>query len=255
MQVTTVIPTYNAGDRLIETVSSILSEERIDHKIIIFTHSDDPKTIEACADMPENVIIHDYRENRGLSRSWNDGIIEGYDGGADVVMLVNDDITFNHGDFFTIVSAAIEHRECFIVSCGGTDVASGNKVNSFGYACVALNPIALEKVGYFDENLKPAYFEDCDYAVRAQRAGVVEFNCPGTNIIHVGSATARFSSPDILGKIRRGFSRNMAYYHLKWGGWDGAPQKEQYDHPFNDPLLSIVITRDERSNPYESKLR
>ncbi|MFX6027917.1 hypothetical protein ABTE84_21450, partial [Acinetobacter baumannii] len=73
----------------------------------------------------------------------------------------------------------------------------GQRLPSCGYACFAINPIALETLGCFDENFFPAYCEDQDYARRAALAGLSEENCADTQIVHMGS-NAIFSDAMLL---------------------------------------------------------
>lgn len=197
------------------------------------------------ADMHQNIILHDYRTNRGLARSWNDGIIESYEQGADVAIVLNDDVDISRPDLRLLAQAAVDHRECGIVEPRGYNERMVEN-QLLGYAAFAVNPIALEKVGYFDENFTPIYFEDCDYSRRCALAGVTFYDAGPTRIVHKGSATIN-SVPELKNQNNITFSACNAYYHRKWGG---EPGQEVFAYPFNDTSLGLKIGANQRAAPY-----
>jgi GT2 family glycosyltransferase len=119
-------------------------------------------------------------------------------------------------------------------------------VASHGYACFAINPIALEIIGCFDENFFPAYCEDQDYDRRALVAGLHEGNCSTTMIQHNGSGTIA-RDPALARENAVTQALNLSYYQRKWGGLAGA---ESLLHPFGDPCLSPKIAPKVRHAPY-----
>jgi GT2 family glycosyltransferase len=131
-------------------------------------------------------------QSGGVSRTWNDGILLSYEQGADVVIVSNDDILFSTGDIDRIAGTAYQQRDRDIVSCAGPHGRRERRLSSHGYACFAVNPIALDRLGCFDENFYPAYCEDQDYARRAALCGLDEANCGDTVVFHAGS-TAIFA--------------------------------------------------------------
>jgi hypothetical protein len=117
---------------------------------------------------------------------------------------------------------------------------------SHGYSCYAINPIALEKIGCFDENFAPAYGEDLDHHRRATLLGLVETNCPDTNVIHGGSMT--ISRDEILSLENMSTQRrNGEYFRLKW---DSESIEDGYKRPFNNPAFGLKIEIEDRSAPY-----
>src|SRR5205085_1350846 len=83
------------------------------------------------------------------------------------------------GDLDGVAAKAMRCRERYIVSCAGPHQRLGRFLPSHGYSFFAVNPIAIETIGCFDENFFPAYCEDQDYARRAALAGLSEENCAG----------------------------------------------------------------------------
>lgn len=210
----------------------------------IFTHSARPEAL-ACLGMSVQgeSCFHDCRQNRGLAKSWNEGLIDVM--GADVAIIANDDIQATHDDLLILAQSAYEHREAGIVVCEGFNVRMDEK-QQLQFAIPAINPIALETIGYFDENFTPIYFEDTDYCRRAALAGVKFYNAGETNIIHTGSATVG-TVAELYAQNNVTFRKNLEYYWKKWGG---PPGQETFTCPFNDTRLDLRITAEQRDNPY-----
>jgi GT2 family glycosyltransferase len=97
-----------------------------------------------------------------------------------------------------------------------------------------------EKVGYFDENIYPAYLEDCDYHYRSKLVNTITRSVE-THMVH-GEAPNWGSSTigDKNGALRKSnhitHGKNYVYYDRKWGGREGG---ETYQTPFNDPNNSV----------------
>lgn len=217
-------------------------------EVHLFLHSTLPAVREMCEQLAERegVTLYPYGSNRGLSRSWNEGVLAAYGAGADCVVVANDDIRFGEGDLDLVAGHAAAHRDRHLVSCAGHHAGLGHRIPSHGYSCFGLNPIALERIGCFDENIFPIYCEDQDYAYRARLAGLEETNCPYTAVTHGGSSTIR-SDPDLARCNVTTHGLNQAYYRRKWGGDGGA---ERFLHPFDDPALDHFIPPDRRGSPY-----
>ena len=88
-----------------------------------------------------------------------------------------------------------------------------------------------ERVGWFDENFFPAYFEDNDMHLRIGLAGEKSYILSNVQVNHVGSATQNFDpgSPVVPPHM---FDKNKYYFVEKWGGQPGG---HQYHNPFNNP--------------------
>jgi GT2 family glycosyltransferase len=247
MKIHLVTIAYNSAQgiqRLVQTGTQCEHEVRVD----LFLHSRHPATVAACevvARLP-SVVFYDYGWNRGVSNSWNEGILNAYGAGADVVIVVNDDIHFSAGDVGRIAMRALKFRDHYIISCAGYHRRLKRQLPSHGYSCFAINPIALERIGCFDQNFFPSYCEDQDYAYRAKLAGLHEENCPDTNISHGGSDTI-FGDPMLSLQNRMTHGRNMQYYLRKWGGPGG---QERWNNPFNNPQIDYRISSDRRNAPY-----
>lgn len=234
-----------------EAVEGLLATARSTrHRVTghLFLHSREPAVEAACARLAAQpgVRLYGYGTNRGVSRSWNEGVLAAYDDGADVVVVANDDLTFGEGDLDRLVERAAACRDRYIVTCAGYHLGYRRPLPSLGYACFAINPVAVERLGCFDENFFPAYCEDQDYARRAALAGLREENCPGTMIRHGGSATI-FRNQALRQQNVLTHSRNAAYYCAKWGG---PPHGERWRAPFGNPAYDYRIAPERRHAPY-----
>ncbi len=247
MRVDVVVPAYNQPAWIERLVASAASDA---HEVTfrLFLHSTHEETRLACERLSALPRVHylAYGENRGLSRTWNEGLLAAYDDGADVVVIVNDDVAFSPGDLDRLAGKAVAYRDRYIVSCAGHHERYERRLPSHGYSCFAVNPVALEVLGCFDENFSPAYCEDQDYARRASLAGLTEENCADTNVVHGGSS-AIFASEELRRENARTQALNLAYYARKWGGPAG---EERFATPFGAPSFGLRIAPEERETPY-----
>jgi GT2 family glycosyltransferase len=213
---------------------------------LVITHSRLPektRELEQIADDPD-VELFDYGVNRGLAKSWNEGILWGYDRGADVVLVVNEDVQFEAGDVTRLAGAAHAQRDKFLVMgrCFHEDQQRWERSE---YGCFAYNPPAFQLLGCFDENFFPIYLEDSDFRRRATLAGLEPGYCEDVAIHHIGSASLR--QAEVARQNELTYAANQAYYHRKWGGQGGA---EQFNRPFDDPRFSYFIDPRVRKTPY-----
>jgi GT2 family glycosyltransferase len=239
---------YNSGPAVWQLIDSARSVHGHRIGVRLFLHSNHAPTVASCEQIAHasDVTYYAYRYNRGVSRSWNDGILEAYADGADVVIVANDDIRFSDGDLDRVVEKAAQCTDRYIVTCAGPHGRYGRVLPSHGYACFAINRIALARIGCFDENFFPAYCEDQDYARRAGLAGLAEENCSDTAVYHDGSSTIKHD-PLLARQNARSQMLNMLYYSRKWGG---EPGTERYERPFGDRSFGIRIGPDQRHAPY-----
>lgn len=191
-----------------------------------------------------DVIYRDYGFNRGLAKSWNEGILWGHDHHHDVVLVVNEDVVFEAGDITCLADYAAERRDRFLVT-GRCRHENNSGWTTSEYGCFAVNRLALETVGCFDENFFPVYCEDSDYRRRASLLGLETGHCDSTGMRHIGSASQR--QPEVARQNELTYAANRAYYARKWGG-DGG--QEQFQRPFNDRRFTNYIDPRVREAPY-----
>jgi GT2 family glycosyltransferase len=181
------------------------------------------------------IVIDNYKQNRGVAAGWNLGIDIARMYGCTTAIVANDDIVFYPGTI----------RKLHRAVQGGYDVASAVNRRDFAegegadwaidYSCFAVNPETFfDKFGRFDENFKPAYFEDNDMHRRVTLLGGKSVNLIDAPMYHAGSVTqlAGTNDPDTPNRVvsHHQFRLNRDYYQAKWGGWPG---EEKFDTPFN----------------------
>ena len=157
-----------------------------------------------------DVVISRPQHNVGVAASWN-GIIK-WNPGADWWFILNADIVMAPQD--------LDAMERAIKS---SDVVTFRGMHAFG-----VRRTAIERVGWFDENFIPAYFEDNDFSYRCRLMGVEIQQLDG-GFDHIGSATIR-RSEHYMRENHRTFPLNQGYYLAKWGGSVGH---EVYTTPFD----------------------
>lgn len=149
-----------------------------------------------------DVTFIDPGVNLGVAGSWN--FVVRARPAAPWWLIVNADIEFGAGDLDRLVEAMADPSPR--VAC------------LFEFGAFAFNQATVDKVGWFDENFHPIYFEDNDYRRRCLLADV-----PIVNLIsrtkHENSATIHSGYGE---HNTRTFPRNGAYYAAKWGGLPGS---------------------------------
>lgn len=214
----------------------------------LYLHSRAPDILAACRRIAlhPNVFYNAYGINRGLAKSWNEGLLAAYARGADVALIANDDVSATRADLHKIAAAAYAQRDAYLVTGSGMD-AQLRVQGDMLLALAAINPIALEGVGCFDENFFPIYYEDVDWYRRATLAGLRRHTVKDTVLIHAGSKTLRtLTTEGARAAHEWTFKRNRDYYTRKWGGDKGD---EQFTTPFNAEF-GYRIAPDARHAPY-----
>lgn len=155
--------------------------------------------------------VHRPGRNLGVAASWNYIITSNPD--APWWCIVNSDLEFAPGD--------LERLATHMETQGG--FAFLLTPSAFG-----ITKEVVEKVGLFDENFHPAYYEDNDYVYRC---GLLDVTCTAlpAHYAHERSSTI-YSDMTYLQENGRTFPENTMYYMHKWGG---IPLQEAFKTPFN----------------------
>lgn len=172
----------------------------------------------------------------GVAGGWNE-IIKLFP--AEWWLIVSNDIQFAPGDLAkvreTLTTEAQRNGEArhrpLALACG-----------NHGYAWFAITYHGVQAVGLFDENIYPAYLEDCDWSYRATLAGARVETIAGVKSVHgslpdgqTGSCTIH-SDPVLLQRNAETHAGNFEYYRAKWGGING---QEVYKTPFDWPGVPV----------------
>lgn len=219
MGVRICVPTINRHDLLPDLIKTAYEGTIQPDEIIIMDNDCGTKAQDITKDIGVgNITILVPTENLGCPGSWN-YFMQTYD---DYIIIANDDVTFYPHTIELLVNAADTLADELLVNGSGH---SGNAFSLF-----LLKKKGFEQIGPFDENLRPAYYEDNDYVRRLILQGSNHYTVQEATFGHVGSATVRILTDEQLKEHHRKFRRNTEYYKLKWGG---LPTKETYIEPFN----------------------
>lgn len=173
----------------------------------ILVVSSDP----ACLELQAEVIITD--ENLGVARIWNIGLKRR----CDWTFLVSSSMLYPEG-FSKLVETLDKSGEKHLF------------LTQHSWHCNAIHSRCVDKVGYFDENFYPAYYEDTDYEHRLDLAGI------GWKKVYEVPAICQVDGAATLDGLTLQIDPLKKYYVEKWGSvWSEPEPREQWEHPFNNP--------------------
>lgn len=238
MKVLYGIPTFTQFDDCRNAITKIIdSSSFVPDMFLIVDNSETGAGAEALTDLAQkhsdrvHVLIR--RENI-LAAAWNDIMNFGIDYEFDYVIIANDDVTPHANSIEALVTAAIKQLDI------GMWNGSGNQTKGVGgnsYSFFLLHKWAYAIVGEFDENFRPAYFEDNDYDYRVKLAGLIREEVSACTFDHIGSATMNSMPTERKVHHHASFVANKQHYIRKWGG---EPGKEQFKVPFERPIFDIA---------------
>lgn len=197
-------------------------------------------------------IIDQWRHNRPLSQAWNDIAMQAFDEGCDYALICNDDILFAPHCIDEMVDVHQRHNKDGVVMVTPNNIllellkpediltyekpdAPESLSDHPNFSCFLVARDYFEKVGFFDENFIPAWYEDNDSHRRAKLLGYREVCSNLASMIHYGGvATSMMENPSSE------HSRN--YYVKKWGGIP-YPESETYENPYADPAFKPNMWR------------
>jgi GT2 family glycosyltransferase len=189
-----------------------------------------------------DVFVKNFDKNIGVAAAWNYGIKAAYRiFNSDYFFIANNDILLSPVAIDNLI--AVFSNPSIVLSSGddvsGRVVAPDDVLAVLGpsreklkphpdFSCFMLGKKAIARIGFFDENFYPAYFEDNDYHYRIRLAGLRAVKTNRAPYFHFGSRTIR-ENAGIRELSNAGYLANRDYYVKKWGG---LPGKEKYKTPF-----------------------
>lgn len=227
------IPTYSQFDACRKAVETIIDTSTlVPDMFLIVDNSETGAAADALTDLAQKYIdrvsILIRRENI-LSGAWNDIMHVAKDLNFEYVIIANDDVTPHTQSIHALVDAA--EKDPSIAMWNG----SGHSGNSYSF--FLLQQWAYDRIGPFDENFKPAYFEDNDYDRRKDLLGLIRETLTDCTFDHVGSATRKAMSNEQMINAHARFVSNERYYMRKWAG---MPGKEKFKIPFERPFFDLA---------------
>jgi O-antigen biosynthesis protein len=153
-----------------------------------------------------NLIFNHFKENAEYSHvlfldndqfvrpSWTDGYISAFNSFGDSVVGIEAWIMTSN--LSPLRKALEKDRGYTYVGCGGMMIARS----------------VVEKIGIYDEQFNPAYFEDPDYCLRAHRSGIPVVWNTKSKIDHLPHQTLG----QINMKAKKTFQESMMKFRNKW---------------------------------------
>lgn len=188
-----------------------------------------------------------YEEALGFPKAINIGLKEAQ---FDYVILLNNDAYPMANFWQNVYDALAKYPQAVIGQTGGISridgrlreiIASGQGEPTYieGYFMLFPKKI-VEEIGLFDEGFSPAYYEDCDFSIRAKLAGYPLILIPSFVIHKRGITTADLVNRSSL------VEHNRIYFLHKWEDTLKDPQKIKLlnlDNLQREPQEKIIVRR------------
>lgn len=191
-----------------------------------------------------NALYLPFGTNRGLARSWNEGMRFSFRDGNRHTLIINDDVSFVPGGFRQFIDF-LDSTPHQIATLRGLEVGGSPDAGEIVVqecSCWVPTPSLIEKVGFLDQNLMPAYYEDVDFIRRMRLLGEEWTIDQRVLVMHNRNQTIRTAK-----HLSKPSFHSEPYHIFKWGG---AHEKEVYKHPFNRENISLIITAADVEFPY-----
>lgn len=249
------IPIVNRGDYLLRLFDSI-GDFSIG-KICIINNGNSKDVAEAIDEIKNRyeskseLDIVSPGENWGCAKSWNYILKKHMN---DYVWMAANDVAFRPGDVEKIYEWQEKDR---VENLGKLGTINYTNV---GYGFWVINSTHFERMGTFDENFYPAYYEDMDYnrrmylmdqecqrGIRSENVSMRDI--PDVKMIHCNEnseinpdkvidyeSSTIHSDPKLKEANDITFWINLRYYTQKWGG---DRRKECWANPYGEPENDI----------------
>ena len=202
-----IIPVLNRFDLLEECISSIDCE--VEHLLIV----DNSGGYSMPAGLySSKVTVLNMPANMGVAGSWNLGIK-----------------SFPFAPYWIIASNDIKYASGQLQKLADNSSPDVVIKTSQAWSSFSIGSNIVKKVGLFDENYHPAYYEDTDYESRMRRLGLGD-SCQSKNInvIAYGAATTIQNEERLFNRNIVTNESNYQYWQKKFNS-DGAVDAGQYD--------------------------
>ncbi len=229
-----IVPFYGLPDLTHFMVDSI--KTKVPYKILLIDNHPTHESKNLLLELTKDPKIEAYSDpdNLGVASSWNFGIKFALkQWGSRVFFLPNND-TIMHPDTIDILLSEIVKPESALITA--TNVSgkceTPQSITKFvcpterkltecpDFSCFMLKKETIDKIGYFDPQFYPAYFEDNDYHHRLKIAGLKAYKTNQAVYYHFGSRTIKQGGA-IKEVSNAGYAINRDYYESKWGGLPG----------------------------------
>jgi len=245
-QVSIIILNFNTKDSVRNCIESIKRcTHDINHEIVVVDNGSTDGSVNVLRGMSGIKLIEN-KTNVGVSKGWNQGIAS-VNPLNDIVVL-NSDIIVEEEWLSKLNKSAYSNPSIGIVGCRikglnnnsdhllhtgaiirrdgmGEENKWGIPLKDYGQcqvsrevqivvgACLYLKREVLEKVGLFEEDYTPAYFEDSDMCLKISKAGFKVFYCGDVTLLHEHGATSRVNKINAASLL----ATNKIKFLKRWG--------------------------------------
>jgi GT2 family glycosyltransferase len=246
-RVAVVIVTWNGVDLSRRCVRSVLDDPlapELDVIVVDNASSDaTPAWLDEIESEPRIRIIRN-SDNLGFAAACNQGLAAGADQGADMLVILNNDIVVTPGWAATLHRHMQHDASIGLIGPVTNNIGNEAKIDTayddlekmqpeqrsltgraagklfeirvLAFFCVAMSRDVYEQVGSLDENFGTGFFEDDDYCQRVRQIDR-RIVCAEDVFVHheLSASFGKLPSAD----RQELFDRNKAYYESKWGPW------------------------------------
>lgn len=192
------------------------------------------------------MTVDNTHNNIGVAESWNRGIGSMKASNADWLIIISATMRFGEKQGLDMLQQINDHQYAHVIDFGIKNMEVSNFVRgespgpeggNFSWHCTAIRRDVIERVGYFDPNFYPIYFEDIDYDLRINKA------IPDRNwlILPIDATEMGVGHGVTLGGVQSPSEPLIAYFATKWGRHPSATMLREYDRPFNDEDNSVAF--------------
>jgi GT2 family glycosyltransferase len=206
--------------------------------------SDDQLQGKLQAAVSDNVkvkVSNSYKE-RSVAGAWNEGIRLAQLDGHKLFIVMANDIVLEPTAIDALFNFSCDVRSANVgiwSGCSNNDGvtrAPGSIDDGCDFSFFLLAQRTIDRVGHFDENFRPAYFEDNDFAARVILNGMQCRYVHDARFFHHLSATRR-NDEEAEHHIAHWFMKNQQYFVRKWGrlpvGDEVTIKATYFQTPFN----------------------
>lgn len=170
-------------------------------------------------ELKDNILVIDNTVNNiGVAASWNKGIERMKERNTDWIIFLSATMRFGQPGGIDLIE-----------QLKTTELMVAEPEMGHQWHLMSIRREVIERVGLFDENFYPAYYEDSDYGQRIRYAFDHTFKWAK---IFIDVSSMGNAHGITHGKVRMSPDKNINYYIKKWGG---LPGQQKYLFPFNNP--------------------
>ncbi|MCX7013728.1 MAG: glycosyltransferase family 2 protein [Candidatus Sumerlaeota bacterium] len=221
-----LVLTYNSAGHIIPCLEALANNGSPEKELLIIDNASKDSTIELIQSRFPHVRLIVNPANFGVAGGWNQGWRET---GGEIVVFLNPDVTVTPGWLRAIQETFAARAEADVVGIkllypngnmiqhagaglrpnGETFHRGWNETDHGQYDAIepvdcvtgaawAVRREALQRLGGFDEDYYPAYFEEVDFCARVRARGRQVLYVPAAAAYHHEAATLRRDSPEFV---------------------------------------------------------